>query len=86
MAISCWKDMGSPKLVSSNTLLAAFNGRYFCPHCILPPFDIELAEKVVSVEVEVVVFGYTGYSQKTEHLEQPLHTNRSQINTSMFVM
>ena len=26
----------------------------------------------------------TRYSQKTEHLEQPLHTNRSQINTSMF--
>ena len=26
----------------------------------------------------------TGYSQKTEHLEQPLHTNRSQINTPMF--
>ena len=31
------------------------------------------------------MFEYTGYSQKTEHLEQPLHTNRSQINTSMFV-
>ena len=31
------------------------------------------------------MFGYTGYSQKTEHLEQPLHTNRSHINTPMFV-
>ena len=31
------------------------------------------------------MFRYTGYSQKTEHLEKPLHTNRSQINTSMFV-
>ena len=31
------------------------------------------------------MFGYTGYSQKTEHLKQPLHTNRSQINTPMFV-
>ena len=32
------------------------------------------------------MFGYTGYSQKTEHLEQSLRTNRSQINTLMFVM
>ena len=24
-----------------------------------------------------ILFGYTGYSQKTEHLEKPLHTNRS---------
>ena len=31
------------------------------------------------------MFRYIGYSQKTEHLEKPLHTNRSQINTSMFV-
>ena len=33
-----------------------------------------------------LLFGYTRYSQKTEHLEQPLHTNISHINTSMFVM
>ena len=32
------------------------------------------------------MFGYTGYSKKTEHLQQPLHTNISQINTPMFVM
>ena len=31
------------------------------------------------------MFGDTGYSQKTEHLEQLLHTNRSHINTPMFV-
>ena len=31
------------------------------------------------------MFGYTVNSQKTEHLEQPLHINRSQINTPMFV-
>ena len=31
------------------------------------------------------MFGYTGYSQKNEHLEQLLHTNRSHINTLMFV-
>ena len=28
---------------------------------------------------------YTGYSQRTEHQEQSLHINRSQINTPMFV-
>ena len=33
----------------------------------------------------VEVFGCTRYSQKTEDLQQPLHTNRSQINTLMFV-
>ena len=31
------------------------------------------------------MFEYTKYSQKTEHLKQLLHTNRSQINTPMFV-
>ena len=31
------------------------------------------------------MFGYKGYSQKTKHLEQPLHTNRSRINTPIFV-
>ena len=31
------------------------------------------------------MFGYTGYSQKTEHLEKPIHTNRSQIKTPNFV-
>ena len=32
------------------------------------------------------MFGYTRYSRKTEHLQQLLHTNKSQINTPMFVM
>ena len=31
------------------------------------------------------LFRYTRYSQKTEHLEQPLHTNESQIYTPMFI-
>ena len=31
------------------------------------------------------VFGFIGYSQNTEHLQIPLHTNISQINTPMFV-
>ena len=31
------------------------------------------------------MFRYTSYSQKTEHPQIPLHTNKSQINTPMFV-
>ena len=40
--------------VMSNTLLTTFDGRSFCPHGILPAFEIKLAGKVVSVEVEVI--------------------------------
>ena len=54
MSLSCWKALGSPELVSSNTLLTAFDGRSFRPHGILPAFEIKLAGKVVSVEVEVI--------------------------------
>ena len=54
MSLSCWKSLGSPELVPSNTLLTAFNGRSFCLHGILPDFEIKLARKVVSVEVEVI--------------------------------
>ena len=53
MSLFCWKALGSPKLVPSNTLLTAFDGRSFRPHGILP-FEIKLARKVVSVEVEVI--------------------------------
>ena len=38
MSISCWKDMGSPELVTSNTLLTSFEGRSFHTHGILPYF------------------------------------------------
>ena len=31
MLISCWKSLGSPKLVPSNTLLTTFDGRSFLP-------------------------------------------------------
>ena len=54
MSISCWKSLGSPKLVPYNTFLNAFDGRSFCPHGILPSFDIELAWKMVSVEAKIV--------------------------------
>ena len=54
ISMSCWKALGSPELVPSNTLLTAFNGRSFHPHGILPAFEIKLAGKAVSVEVEVI--------------------------------
>ena len=54
MSLTCWKALGSPELVPSNTLLTAFDGRSFCPHGILPAFEIKLAGKAVSIEVEVI--------------------------------
>ena len=54
MSMSCWKALGSPKLVPSNTLFTAFNGRCFHSHGILPAFEINLAGKAVVVEVEVI--------------------------------
>ena len=41
-------------MVPSNSLLTAFKGTSFCLHGILPTFEIKLAGKVVSVEVEVI--------------------------------
>ena len=42
MSLSCWKALGSPELVPSNTLLTSFDGRSFRPHGILPAFEIKL--------------------------------------------
>ena len=39
---------------SPNTLLTTFEGRSFHPHGILLAFEIKLAGKAVSVEVEVI--------------------------------
>ena len=54
MSLSCWKALRSLELVPSNTLLIAFNRRSFRLQGILPAFEIKLARKVVSVEVEVI--------------------------------
>ena len=54
MSLTYWKAFGSPELVPSNTLLTAFDRRSFRLHGILPSFEIKLAGKVVSVEVEVI--------------------------------
>ena len=47
--------------------------------------DSNLYYKIEEGNPVILLFGYTGYSQNNEHLEKPLHTNRSQINTPMFV-
>ena len=54
MSLACWKALGCPELVPSNTLLIAFDGRSFHPHGILSAFEIKLVGKAVSVEVEVI--------------------------------
>ena len=45
MSMSCYKSLGSSELVPSNTLLIAFDERYFHPHGILPDFEIKLVGK-----------------------------------------
>ena len=57
MSLSCWKALGSPELVPSNTLLTAFDGRSFHPHGILPAFEIKLARKAVLFEVMELIRG-----------------------------
>ena len=54
MSINCWRGLGSPTLIHSQTILKAFDGRMFRPHGIIPTFSIELGGKMVEVEVEVV--------------------------------
>jgi hypothetical protein len=54
MSYSCWKDLGSPMLAASKTILKAFDEHLFTPHGILATLPIELGGKTVTVEVEVV--------------------------------
>ena len=54
MSIFCWKALGSPELVPSNTFLTSFNERSFHPHGILLAFEIKLVGKAVFVEIKVV--------------------------------
>ena len=54
MSMSCWKSLGSLKLVPSNTLLTTFDKISFHPHGILPTFEIKLEGKAVVVEVEAI--------------------------------
>ena len=54
MSLSCWKDLGSPNLSQSTTMLIAFDGRYFQAHKILLSLKVQLGGKAVAIEVEVV--------------------------------
>ena len=54
MSLSWWKGLGSPKLSQSTTMLTAFDGRSFWPHGILPSLKVQLGEKIIAIEVEVV--------------------------------
>ena len=46
--------MGSPDLSKFSTMLTDFDGRLFRPHGILPSLKVDLGEKTVAIEVEVV--------------------------------
>jgi hypothetical protein len=54
MCLSYWRDLGSPNLVPSTTMLKAFDGRSLKPHGIITAFPFELGGKIVSVKVKVV--------------------------------
>ena len=54
MSLSCWKGLGSAELSQSTTMLTYFDGRSFRPHRILPSLKVQLGEKTVTIEVEVV--------------------------------
>ena len=54
MSLSCWKGLGSPEIVQSQSMLKAFDGHVFKPHGIVPTFPVTLGGKRVNVEVEVI--------------------------------
>ena len=54
MPLSCWKGLGSPEIIPSQSMLKAFDEHFFKPHGIVPAFPITLGGKTVTVEVEVV--------------------------------
>ena len=54
MSMSCWKGLGSPKIVPSQSMLKAFDGHVFKSYGIIPTFPITLGGKTINVEVELV--------------------------------
>jgi hypothetical protein len=54
MSLACWKDLKSPTLNKSPTMLHAFDGRGFHPHGLLQSVPIQLGCKIVTIDVEVV--------------------------------
>ena len=54
MSLGRCKDLGSPTLKPSHTILKAFDGHSFSPNGLITAFPIELGGKIVQVDVEVV--------------------------------
>ena len=54
MSLSCWRDIGSPKINCSPTTLKDFYGHGFQPYGLLPTIHVELGGKSVSIHIEVV--------------------------------
>ena len=54
LSLTCWKALGSPKLVTSPTTLKAFDGWGFQPHGLISSLVYELGGKTISIQVEVV--------------------------------
>ena len=54
LSLSCWKAIGSPKLVTSPTTLKSFDGQGFHPHGLISALAVELGGKTISIQVEVV--------------------------------
>jgi len=54
MFITCWKDIESPQVVPSPTLLTKFDGHSHRLHGIILAFRICVMGKVVNIKVEIV--------------------------------
>ena len=47
LSLSCWKSIGSPKLVKSPTTLKSFDAKGFQPYGLMPTLSVELGGKTV---------------------------------------
>ena len=54
MSLNYWKSLGSPHLSQTSMTLKAFDGRTYKPCGIINNLHVELGEKTVNVDVEVV--------------------------------
>ena len=54
MSFPCWRALGSPALIPSQTTLKVFDGNGFQPHRLLKYFVMTLKGKIVLVDIEVV--------------------------------
>jgi hypothetical protein len=54
MFSACWKSLKSPTHNKSPTMLHAFDGRVFHPHRLLQSLVVQLGNKTIIVDVEVV--------------------------------